>query len=98
MEQTIEMYFSFVKALELNNVYENTIPFCEPQLGKRGLYPSSFNPIESRKLIHDRMHLLTYADGKNSLLEIADYKGISINDLEVHLKPLLEKGIIKLIN
>ena len=97
MEQTIEMYFNCVKALELNNIYENTIPYCEPQLGKRDLYPSSVNPLDSRKLIHDRMHFLTYADGENTLLEIADLKNISINDLEIHIKPLFEKGIIKLI-
>ena len=41
MIETIEMNFSFVKALELNDYYLNTNLFCEPQLGKRGLYPSS---------------------------------------------------------
>lgn len=98
MEKTIEVYFQFVRALEINDIYINTIPYCEPQLGKRGLYPSSVNPTESRKLIHDRMHLLTYADGNHSLLEIADLKNINVFDLELHLEPLLHAGILKYIN
>lgn len=96
MTQTLNTYFDFVKALELNNYHETTIPFCEPQLGKRGLYPSSVNPLESRKLIHDRMHLLTYADGTKSLIEIAELKNITVFDLEVHLEPLLKEGVLKL--
>ena len=94
MQQTAETYFAFVKAFELNEVYETTIPFCEPQLGKCGLYPSSVNPTESRTLIHNRMHFLTYADGTKSLLEIADLKNISVFDLEVHIEPLVNAQII----
>jgi aminopeptidase-like protein len=95
MEKTIEVYFDIVKVLEINDYYETTIPYCEPQLGKRNLYPASVNPIESRKLIHDRMHLLSYADGKNNLIEIAERRNISVFDLEIHLVPLLKQGILK---
>ena len=95
MQKTIDTYFLFVKALELNETYINTIPYCEPQLGKRGLYPSSVNPTESRDLIHNRMHFLTYADGEHSLLQIADLKSIFIFDLESHIEPLLQEGILK---
>lgn len=97
MKKTIETYFLFVKALELNNYYKAEIEYCEPQLGKRGLYPSSVNPDVSRKLIHDRMHLLSFADGKKSLIEIAELKNISVFDLENHLKPLVENSLLKLL-
>ena len=96
MNKTVEVYFQFVKALELNKTFTNTIPYCEPQLGKRGLYPSSVNPLESRDLIHNRMHLLTYADGENSLIDIAELKNISVFDLEVHINPLIAAGVLKL--
>ena len=49
MTETIDLYFSFIKALELNDYYLNTNLFCEPQLSKRGLYPSSVNPEINRK-------------------------------------------------
>ena len=97
MVKTIDTYFDFVKALEINEKYENTIPFCEPQLGKRGLYPSSVNPTDSRKLIHDRMHFLSYADGTKSLIEIAELKNISVFDLESHIQPLQSTGILKVL-
>ncbi len=95
MQKTIETYFDFVRALELNDVYKNTIPYCEPQLGKRGLYPHSVNPTINRKIFHDRMHLLSFTDGKTDLIEIANKKNISIFDLEPHLNPLIEAGILK---
>lgn len=95
MEKTVNTYFDFVRALELNEKYLTTIPYCEPQLGKRGLYPSSTEPLAARKLIHDRMHFLTYADGEHDLIDIAELKGISIFDLEEHIAPLLEAGLIK---
>lgn len=96
MEKTIEVYFQFVKALELNNLYKNTIPYCEPQLGKRGLYPSSVNPMESRTNVHNRMHLLTYADGEHSLIEIANLNNISVFDLKEHVEQLMKEGILKI--
>lgn len=95
MVKTIDVYFQFVKALELNAYYVNTIPYGEPQLGKRGLYPSSVNPTETRNAIHNRMHLLTYADGNYSLLEIAELKNISIFELEEHIFPLMQAGILE---
>jgi len=95
MAQTVHVYFDFVRALELNETYVNTIPYCEPQLGKRGLYPDSVNPTEARDKIHNRMHLLTYADGEHDLLSIAELKGISIFDLEEHVKPLMEAGVLR---
>ncbi len=95
MEKTIDVYFQFIKALELNDLFINTIPYCEPQLGKRGLYPSSVNPMETRTNVHNRMHLLTYADGEHSLIEIAELKNISVFDLEEHVEQLMKEGILK---
>lgn len=94
MEKTIATYFAFVRALELDDYYKCTIEYCEPQLGKRGLYPSSVNPTESRKGIHDRMHLLNYADGTASLMDIAELKNIPVFDLEPHIGPLKDAGIL----
>ncbi len=95
MEQTVNTYFDFVRVLELNEKYVTTIPYCEPQLGKRGLYSSVTNPLGARNFVHNRMHFLTYADGEHDLIDIAELKGVSIFDLEEHIAPLLEAGLIK---
>lgn len=97
MERTVQTYFDFVRVLELNEKYLTTIPYCEPQLGKRGLYASVTNPFSARKFVHDRMHLLTYADGEHDLMDIAELKGISIFDLEEHKDALLSAGILRKI-
>lgn len=96
MQQTIDIYFAFVKALELNEFYINTIAFCEPQLGKRGLYPSSVNPLDARETIHNRMHLLSYADGEHDLLEIAELKQRPLSVFENDIIALMEKDILKI--
>ncbi len=96
--ETIELYFSFVKALELNNVYENSNAFCEPQLGKRGLYPNSMSPEINRIKIHNRMHLLSFSDGKNDLINIAELKQISIFDLKEDVEKLFDSNLIKQVN
>ncbi len=94
MTETIELYFSFIKALELNDYYLNTNLFCEPQLGQRGLYPSSVNPEINRKKIHNRMHLLSFSDGKKDLIEIAELNNTSIFDFEQDIKDLIKADLL----
>jgi len=67
-----------LSALEMNYSYRVTIP-CEPQLGKRGLYPST----RTEERGHEEqvmMNFLTYADGTRDLLGIADEIGVSIKE------------------
>lgn len=98
MNESIELYFSVVRAIELNNIYKNLNPFCEPQLGKRGLYPDSISPEVDRIKIHNRMHLLSFSDGKNDLIDIAELKNISIFDLEEDIEKLSDSNLLKEVN
>ena len=36
---TLQVYLSAIEKLELNGTYRSLNPYCEPMLGKRGLYP-----------------------------------------------------------
>jgi aminopeptidase-like protein len=56
-------------ALEANYCYRATT-VCEPQLGKRGLYPT-LGTKERSDMVSTMMNLLAYADGTTDLLEIA---------------------------
>jgi aminopeptidase-like protein len=72
----------------------NKIPFGEPQLGKRNLYPSSdpkINPIEDFQAIK---WLLNLADGESDLLDIADSSGIKISTLAEKARLLFKAGLI----
>jgi aminopeptidase-like protein len=74
LDRSVAVYTQFVLALELNEKYLNTIPYCEPQLGKRGMYPSSINPDFQRESVHNLMHFLTYADGEHDMIGIAELR------------------------
>ncbi len=94
MEETIAVYFEFVKALELNDFYINALPYCEPQLGKRGLYPNLVDPFYKRESMHNRLHLLAYADGLIDLVSIAEIRKRSIFDFAEHVPLLMENKLL----
>jgi aminopeptidase-like protein len=94
MEETVLMYAKIFKALELNQCYRNTCPFGEPQLGKRGLYHSIGGlPIPPQRILQ-RLHLLSYADGKTDLLTIARKRGESVLEYEEVVEELSAAGLL----
>ena len=68
-----------IDALELNDKYKMKV-LCEPQLGKRGLYPTI-----SQKGSYDEIEAMTnfiaYADGKNDLVDISNTINVSVREL-----------------
>lgn len=68
-----------IDALELNDKYKMKV-LCEPQLGKRGLYPTI-----SQKGSYDEIKAMTdfiaYADGKNDLVDISNTINVSVREL-----------------
>lgn len=92
--ETGEVYMNIVKAFELNSTYLSTVQYCEPQLGKRNLYPDSVHPSFQRESLHDLLHLLSYCDGKNDLLSIAEKREKSIFKFEEHLKKCISQNLI----
>jgi aminopeptidase-like protein len=77
LEETVMKYFEVVKLIELNQKYVNQISYCEPQLGKRGLYPSSVDPLFNREELHRMLHFLSFADGEHDLIQIAELRNES---------------------
>jgi len=59
-----------IEIMELNYYYQYKV-FCEPQLGKRGLYPD-ISTKNTKSKVKAMMNLLSYADGKLSLLQISE--------------------------
>ena len=54
----------------LKSIYPKNKIICEPQMGKRGLYPTLSTKNEN-KLTRNYMNFLQYADGYNSLKKIS---------------------------
>ncbi|MCB0761543.1 MAG: DUF4910 domain-containing protein [Flavobacteriales bacterium] len=95
MEETVELLTEMVRILELNECYENTVQFCEPQLGKRGLYPNHVNPTFNREALHNLLHLLSFADGKTDLIDIAEARNRYALVFEEAIASCREKDIIQ---
>lgn len=62
-----------LELLEANATYRATVP-CEPQLGKRGLYPT-MSYKGSADHVRTMMNLLAYADGSLDLIALAETIG-----------------------
>lgn len=84
---------SLIEAFEWNGYYKMQVP-CEPQLGKRGLYSDI-----SRKGTYDGILLqrdvISYADGKNDLFDMASRFGADISEITAILQRLAEHGLVK---
>lgn len=84
-----------INALENNYVYKTTV-LCEPQLGKRGLFPTV-----SKKGVYDEVKAMTnciaYADGTNDLVDISDIIKVPVKELLPIVKRLHEEKILEKI-
>lgn len=95
MVVTLNLLVRFTKVLELNEKYINTNPFCEPQLGKRGLYQSIGGVRQPPVAIKRFMNILNYSDGKYDLIDVAEKLGESILLLEDSVEQLKECNLLK---
>ncbi|MCC8461034.1 MAG: DUF4910 domain-containing protein [Candidatus Megaira endosymbiont of Carteria cerasiformis] len=81
-----------LEAIE-RNCFPKVTVLCEPQLGKRGLYPS-FRTNTTREEVRLITDLITWADGTKSLIEIADICGKSVWDLYHIVDKLTQNNLI----
>jgi len=84
-----------VLTLEANEVYK-TIVLCEPQLGKRGLYPtvSQKGTYSDARIIQN---FVAYADGKSDLIDISNVIDASVEVLANIAEKLITEKIIEKI-
>lgn len=72
MADTLETCWQVFDVLERNRRYLNLNPYCEPQLGKRGLYGSIGGRSDTQERQMAMLWVLNMSDGKHSLLDIAE--------------------------
>lgn len=88
-------YQAIKKALELleKNQQYNIQVLCEPQMGKRGLYPT-LSTKKSGEHVKAMMDFISYCDGQHSLLEIAEIIDIPAWDLYDIADKLIAHNVI----
>lgn len=95
LESYINLILEAVHLVENDRFYINTMPFGEPQLGKRGLYPTMSTLEERGESLKKRLYLLNYSDGNHSLLQIANRLNIDYTQLDSEVEVLVEKGLLQ---
>lgn len=96
LEGGLSMMQAALRALEANHIYRATVP-GEPQLGKRGLYPT-LSTKESGLRVRTMMNLLAYADGRHDLLEIAEIIGADVLDCAEIAETLAAHGLLSRVS
>ncbi|QCX38814.1 DUF4910 domain-containing protein [Aureibaculum algae] len=94
MEKTVATYLEVIELIEKNKKYINQFPNCEPQLGKRGLYPT-LSEKEKAIEIDAMMWILNYSDGEHDLLDIIEKSDIDFKIMIRVADKLMAKGMLK---
>jgi aminopeptidase-like protein len=95
MQKSVEKYVEITEVVEKNKIYTNQTPYCEPQLGKRGLIPKLNSQKKIQEYVDATLWLLNLSDGTNDLISIAERSKINFNQLSQITEKLLKHGIIK---
>ena len=95
MGNALEVLKKTVRGLENNRCYK-TNGLCEPQLGKRGMYPTV-----GQKGTYDGVRViqnfLAYADGKRDLIAMSDLLDTPLEVLAEIAERLKLKQLIKIV-
>lgn len=87
---------AMIDVLENNDRYRNLSPYCEPQLGRRGLYrPTGGQGIESE--LNARLWVLNLSDENHSLLDIAERSKLPFDDIHDAAELLCKAGLLSRI-
>lgn len=78
--------------LEINAIYKSTT-ICEPNLGKRGLY-HTLSTINDTPLV---CNFLTYCDGQNDTIDIANILNMQAYEFKKLLKIILKYKLVRKI-
>ncbi len=94
METSVLRLLDIVKLIEANDFYVNQMPHCEPQLGKRGLYPNLGSDTSTRLRVAAMMWTLNLTDGKHDLIDIIQRSGQPYGEILESVKVLVEHGLL----
>lgn len=94
LEESLGAYVNIAEAIEANAVWRNTVARGEPQLGRRGLYPTLGSQKNIDRKTKAMLWLLNLADGTRDLLVIAEQSGQPIKLLIQLADELKQAGLL----
>jgi aminopeptidase-like protein len=95
LAQSYGLIAETIDVIENDMIYCNTLPKCEPQLGKRGLYAAVGGDKNAAEAHMAMLWMLNLSDGKHSLLDIAERAGLPFVLIRSVAQQLEQHGLLK---
>lgn len=93
LAESLDALVQIIDVLEGDATYLNLSPYGEPQLGARGLYPTTGGRSASDAVMA-MLWTLGYADGETSLLQVADLAELDFAQVRRAADDLLAAGLL----
>jgi aminopeptidase-like protein len=90
--ESLKLFKDVINILETNRVWKLD-NLCEPQLGKRGLYPS-LSTLDTSVQIRDLMNVISYLDGNMDLLTISSKCNLKYGEVLDIIRKLIESKLL----
>jgi aminopeptidase-like protein len=94
LEEALDAILEIIDVLEGDRTFVNLSPFGEPQLGRRGLYPTTGGKSASDEVMA-MLWTLGYSDGETSLLQIAQQSGLRFAEIRRAATSLTGAGLLE---
>jgi aminopeptidase-like protein len=94
LAQSYRVIAETLDLIENDGVYVNTIPKCEPQLGKRGLYSAIGGNRDTAAATMAMLWILNLSDGRHSLLDIAERADLPFTVVRSAAQQLQQHGLL----
>jgi aminopeptidase-like protein len=93
LADSFERVLVALSVVENDETYVNLNPYCEPQLGRRGLYRAAGGRKDERLRELALLWVLNLSDSRHSLLDIAERSGLEFGAVKAAADSLLESDL-----
>jgi aminopeptidase-like protein len=94
LDDSFNKFLGVIDMIEANKYYQNTHPYGEPQLGRRGLYNLFGGRKDSNQQEMAILWILNLSDGQHSLLDICEKSGIGFSSIKEVADILLKHNLL----
>jgi len=94
LAQSFRLIVEALDVIENDAVYRNTMPKCEPQLGKYGLYSAVGGNKDAAAANKAMLWILNLSDGRHSLLDIAERADLPFSVIRDTAQQLQQHGLL----
>jgi aminopeptidase-like protein len=94
LADSLEQVLAALFVVENDATYVNLNPYCEPQLGRRGLYRSAGGRKDESERELALLWVLNLSDSRHSLLDIAERSGLKFDVVRAAADALLDSDLL----